>query len=200
MIDAIVLAAGLGTRMGRVKPLVSIVGETALAIVIKRLRAAGIDRPIVVLGHRAETIRASVDLSACELVTNPDPERGLASSLLLGIRAVSPDAMGVVVLHADMPAVSAETTRAVLDAADAGAQIAAPTYRGRRGFPVYLSRACFGELEETLAGDSGARDYIERHRGSAILIEVEDAGCVLDFDTLEDLADIERQASCATSE
>lgn len=199
MIDAIVLAAGLGTRMGRVKPLVPIAGETALAIVIRRLRASGIDRPIVVLGHQAETIRTSVDLSACRLARNSAPERGLASSLLLGIRAVAPDAIGSLVLQADMPAVSVETIRLVLSAAREGAQIAAPRFRGRRGFPVFLSRECFGELEETLAGDSGARDYIERHRESVRLIEVDDAGCVLDFDTPEDLADIERTASCATS-
>lgn len=199
MIEAIVLAAGLGTRMGRVKPLVPIAGETALAIVIRRLCAAGIGRSIVVLGHQAETVRTTVDLSACRVVRNFAPERGLASSLLLGIRAVSPDAMGTLVLHADMPAVSAETIRLVLDVARAGARIAAPRYHGRRGFPVFLSHACFGELEETLAGDSGARDYIDRHRESVRLIEVDDSGCVLDFDTPEDLADIERTASCATS-
>jgi molybdenum cofactor cytidylyltransferase len=198
MIDAIVLAAGQGARMGQVKPLVRIAGEAALAIVIRRLRAAGIDRPIVVLGRQVETVRATVDLSECRLVRNPDPERGLASSLLLGIRAVASDARGAVVLHADMPAVSVETIRLVLDAATPDAQIAAPRYRGRRGFPVYLSRACFRELEETLAGDSGARDYIERHRGRTRLIEVGDAGCVLDFDTPEDLADVERTASCGT--
>lgn len=199
MIDAIVLAAGLGTRMGCVKPMVRIAGEAALAIVIRRLRASGIDRPIIVLGRQAEAVRTAVDLSGCKLVRNSNPERGLASSLLLGIQAVAPDARGVVVLHADMPAVSVETIRLVLDAAAAEAQIAAPQYHGRRGFPVYLSRACFGELEETLTGDSGARDYIERHRGSVRLIDVEDAGCVLDFDTPEDLADIERTAPCATS-
>jgi len=199
MIDAIVLAAGLGTRMGRLKPLIPIEGKPALTVVIEVLREAGIDRPIVVLGREANRVLSAVDLAECRIVVNPEPRRGLSSSLDLGLRLVDPKAIGTLVLHVDMPAVRADTIRSVLDAAEAGAKIAAPTHNGRRGFPVYFSHACFDELTLVLTGDKGARDYIAARRDSVTLVPVDDPGSLLDIDRPEDLAEIERRAQCATS-
>jgi len=199
MIDAIVLAAGLGTRMGRLKPLIPIEGKPALTVVIGVLREAGIDRPIVVLGHEANRVLSGVDLDGCRIVVNPEPGRGLSSSLRLGLQMVGPTAIGTLVLHVDMPAVRADTIRSVLDAGAAGAKIAAPTHNGRRGFPVYFSHACFDELTPVLQGDKGARDYIATRRGSLTLVPVDDPGSLLDLDRPEDLAEIEGRAQCATS-
>lgn len=187
MIDAIVLAAGLGTRIGRIKPLIEIGGEPSLGIILRRLRAASVSRPIVVLGKHAGRIRERVDLSDARVVVNPEPKRGMAMSLRLGLEAVSEHAAGVMILHADMPFVEEETIRSVLDAARTGVRIAAASHAGQRGFPVYLARACFPELLETLAGDVGARGYIARHIGELTLVEAEGEGCLRDIDTPEDL-------------
>ncbi|MGB2982532.1 MAG: nucleotidyltransferase family protein [Candidatus Bipolaricaulia bacterium] len=199
MIDALVLAAGYGTRMGQVKALTTIDGEPFLSRIIGRLRQAGLDRPIVVLGHESDSVLEAIDLSACRVVTNPDPGRGLSSSLLLGIQAVDARASGVLVLHADMPMVASETTRAVAETAEMGAHLAAPLYHGKRGFPVYLSRTSFSELHDSLDGDTGARDYIARHSDDLVLVDVDDPGCILDIDTPEDLAHVRRSSRCATS-
>ena len=188
MIAAIVLAAGLGTRMRRIKPLIEFGGEPSLAILLRRLRAAGIARPIVVLGRSAKQIRDRVDLSEADVVLNPHPEHGMAGSLALGLRAVPLTADGTIVLHADMPFIEKETIHAVLRTAERGARIAAPSHRGRRGFPVYLSRAAFPELLATLAGDVGAREYIARHTEDLVLAEVDGDGCLRDIDTPEDLS------------
>ncbi|HEX32175.1 MAG TPA: hypothetical protein ENF88_00610, partial [Candidatus Acetothermia bacterium] len=55
-VEAIVLAAGKGERMGTIKPLVEIDGCPALARVLATLRGAGMKRVIVILGHRADEI------------------------------------------------------------------------------------------------------------------------------------------------
>jgi len=207
MIDAIVLAAGLGTRMdGAVKALTPIAGEPALSIVLRRLREAGIASPIVVLGHGADAVRRAVDLSGVRIVENPAPADGLSSSLRLGLSVAGTLEPGVLVLHADMPAVSAETIRAILEAAEEGARLAAPVYRGQRGFPVFVARSLFEELEAALEGDAGARKLLERHADDLILVPVEDPGCILDVDRPEDLEALvltmeraERRSSCATS-
>jgi CTP:molybdopterin cytidylyltransferase MocA len=198
MIDGVVLAAGLGRRMGRIKPLLSIDGIPALGRVLSRLTRAGIERPIVVVGHAAAALARTVDLAACRVVENPDPSRGLSSSLRLGLEAVSPQSLGTLIALADMPLVSEETVRAVVDAARAGAPLAAPTYRGRRGFPVFIRGDRVPDVLDSLSGDAGARTYLEAHRAEIALVEVDDPGCVLDLDRPGDLARIEGRGRCAT--
>jgi molybdenum cofactor cytidylyltransferase len=200
MIEAIVLAAGLATRMGEIKPLTLVEKEPALMMILRRIRAAGIPRPIVVLGSgSAQRIEKAVDLSECNVVFNDEPGAGMSRSLRLGLDAVSPGATGVLIFHADMPFVRPETIRAVLRAAEAGAGIAAPIHQARRGFPVFFHRTCFARLRESLSGDAGGRAYIEAHRGDLVSITVDDPGCVYDIDRPTDLAAWEGDRACATS-
>ncbi|GAG27027.1 unnamed protein product, partial [marine sediment metagenome] len=175
MIEAMVLAAGLATRMGEIKPLTLVNGEAALVTILRRIRTAGISRPIVVLGSRsAQRIEKAVDLTECIVVLNDEPEAGMSRSLRLGLDAVSPEATGVLIFHADMPFVRPETIRAVLHAAERGAQIAAPIHQARRGFPAFFHRTCFAELRESLSGDAGGRAYIEAHHEDLVSIAVDD--------------------------
>ncbi len=200
MIDAIVLAAGLATRMGEIKPLTPIEGEPALSRILRTVGAVGIVRPIVVLGSRsAQQIEEAIDLAECVVVQNDEPEAGMSRSLRLGLEAVSPKATGILVLHADMPFVRTETVRAVLDCAEEGAQIAAPIHRERRGFPVFFHRSCLSGLQRSLSGDVGGRAYIKAHREELVLIDVADPGCVYDIDRPADLAAWKGDRACATS-
>ena len=200
MIDAIVLAAGLATRMGEIKPLATIEGEPALSRILRRIREAGIGRPIVVLNAgSAQTIAGAVDLAECTVVENDSPEVGLSRSLRLGLNAVSAEAAGVLVFHADMPFIEAGTVRAVLRVAEGGASIAAPVCSGRRGFPVFFSKSHLPGLRRSLSGDAGGRAYIETHREDLETIPVDDSGCVYDIDRPEDLAAWEGGLACATN-
>lgn len=186
-IDAIVLAAGFGSRMGRIKPLVPVHGTPSLVWVLKRLSEAGLQNPIVVLGYGADEIARAVDLSQAQTVVNDHPARGMASSLALGLGAVSAHAAGALTLHADMPFVAPSTIRAVAEAAAGGARIAAPCLGGTRGFPVYFARSCFPGLINTLHGEIGGREYIEAHKQDLVTIAVEDEGIIRDMDLPEDI-------------
>ena len=186
-VAAVVLAAGLGSRMGRIKPLVPIDGKPSLAHVLDRVAEADVKEPIVVLGHGAEEIRDSIDLSTTRTVVNETPSHGMASSLRIGLRAVSEHAVGALVFHADMPFVTASTIRAIVEAAADGALLTAPRFQGRRGFPVYFAKTCFAELIAGLHGEIGGREYIETHKTDLILVDVEDEGILLDIDRPEDV-------------
>lgn len=200
MIVPIVLAAGLGTRMGTSKPLLQIGDRPALAIVLDTLGQAVAERPIVVVGHQHESVVSLAERSGCVSVVNPDPGRGLSSSVRLGLDAVGPDAIGVLILHVDMPLVCASTIQAVLEKASKGAAIVAPSYQSQRGFPVYFRQDQLPALRASLQGDSGGKAFIAEHRSLLQLVPVDDPGCVRDFDTPADLEALKGELPCAIKE
>lgn len=105
---AIVLAAGAGSRFGGRKLLAMLDGRPILQHVLDSLALAGIDDPVVVVGVDAQALEIAIDWRRARRVLNPDPERGLASSLRLGWEAaiaVEPRPMAVLVVLGDQPRV-----------------------------------------------------------------------------------------------
>jgi choline kinase len=84
---AIILAAGLGKRLGPMmgehpKALLDVGGESLVGRLIRQLREAGVARSVVVIGHGADMVRAMLGArSDVVLVENPDYERGAILSL-----------------------------------------------------------------------------------------------------------------------
>jgi hypothetical protein len=76
---------------------------------------------------------------------------------------------------------------AVRDALAAGAPLAAPYFRARRGHPVAISARFFTDLVR-LEGDEGARKLLAANEQSIVRIPVGDPGVIRDIDRPEDLA------------
>jgi len=74
--QAIILAAGQGTRLrslSPLKPLTLVAGQPLLHRILDNLASAGIDRPIVVTGYRGEEVAdAARAWGRIEVVLNPD--------------------------------------------------------------------------------------------------------------------------------
>src|SRR5213593_3847785 len=137
---AVVTAAGSAERFGGKKLLTPINGEPLLDHTIDALLEGGVAEVIVVVGRdaRAELerdVNAMLD-PRVRAVENPDPSRGMFSSIQEGVAQAQGDA--ILVLPGDMPFVSADTVRAVLDAYEQKPAIVSPRYRGKRGHPVAL--------------------------------------------------------------
>ncbi|HEY9532359.1 MAG TPA: NTP transferase domain-containing protein, partial [Burkholderiales bacterium] len=94
---------------------------------------------------------------------------------------------GYLVALADMPFVRPSTIAAVCDALAAGAPLAAPYFRARRGHPVGMAGVFFEELT-ALRGDEGARRLLAANEARLRKIPVGDPGAVRDIDTPGDLA------------
>src|SRR5207249_11841683 len=69
-------------------------------------------------------------------VENPDPSRGMFSSIQEGVAQAQGDT--ILVMPGDMPFISPETVRAVIAAYERKPAIVSPRYRGKRGHPVAL--------------------------------------------------------------
>lgn len=185
---AIVTAAGSATRFGGRKLLAEVDGEPLLDRTIRSLLDADVAEVIVVVGSddRALLERDVNALNDARVrpVENPDPSRGMFSSIQEGVATANGDAL--LVLPGDMPFVRAETVRALIEAFRARPAIVSPRHRGKRGHPVVLPAALREEIAATSASAT-LHDVIKRHADLRVDLDVDDPGILRDVDTAEDL-------------
>lgn len=184
-IVGVLLAAGQGTRFGGDKLLATLADGTPVGVMSARNLAAALSEVIAVV--RPEDSRLAQLLAGAGIAVESCPTawRGMGSSLAHAVRARA-DADGWIVALADMPKVRPDTIRAVADAIEAGASLAAPVHRGERGHPVGFS-AAYGPRLAALSGDAGAREILRADRDRMALLECADAGVIADIDTVLDL-------------
>lgn len=192
----IILAAGLGRRMGQTKQLLDFQGKPMLCHVLDQCTATQLDPLILVLGHDAPKIQTALSQSgSCmekiEICINPDYEKGMAASIIAGLKALeSIDVGGALFLLADQPQIVPEQIHALLEAArkmpDA---IIIPTFRGRRGNPVYFGQNYFNALKE-IQGDKGGRALFDKFKDKIIELPALSGGVIQDVDTPEAYAQL----------
>ncbi|MDX6708685.1 MAG: hypothetical protein QOI48_4531 [Solirubrobacteraceae bacterium] len=191
MIAAVVLAAGSGSRFGSAKQLAELDGMPLLEHALRAVEAVpAIDRIVVVLGARADEIRAAVDFGSAEVVVCADWEEGQAASLRCGIDAID-GAGAVLLLLGDMPRLTPQVIARFADlAGQHGSEARArAVYDGAPGHPVVLGSAYFAALSG-LSGDHGARDVLKKI--GAYPIECGHLCSPADVDTPEALDELRR--------
>lgn len=120
---AIVLAAGRGTRMrSRIpKVLHPLAGRPMIDHVLAALSGAGIERPIVVVGHGADAVEAA--LAGRAATVRQEPQRGTADAVALALAAVDPGAATILVTMGDAPLQPADLFTALLSERSTGAAV-----------------------------------------------------------------------------
>jgi molybdenum cofactor cytidylyltransferase len=188
---AVVLAAGAASRFGGGKLLASLEGRPILQRVLDRLAEAGVGEVVVVLGHGAAEIERAIDWRTESRVRNPDPSRGLSSSVRVGIEALPSTAEAALIVLGDQPLVPLEAIRAMLSApADPARPIVVPVYRGDAGRnPVRLDRAAFALVAEA-TGDRGLGPLIAARPELVREVAVASDATNPDIDTHADLVSL----------
>jgi len=178
-IAGLILAAGESRRMGSPKALLEYRGATFLDTLIGLL-AERCSPVIVALGAGAEEIRARTSRPA-RFVVNPDWARGQITSMQCGLRAVPPEADGVLFTLVDHPAVSMNTIDALLAPGQGATLLRVPRFEGRRGHPIWFARELIDEFL-ALPETGAARDVVRLHAGRTAFLDLDDPGIVTDID------------------
>jgi molybdenum cofactor cytidylyltransferase len=182
-ITGVLLAAGFSSRFGDNKLLYELNRRPLIEYGIHAL--APCDRTIAVVRADDVELQSVLHARGVDSVFNPEPERGIGYSIACAVNASSRSS-GWCMLPADMPYISVSTTQRLVDALRAGAGLAAPYYRGRRGHPVAFSDRFFDALSG-LDGDIGARNILSLHADELIAIATDDEGVLADIDTTADV-------------
>ncbi len=194
-LDAIVLAAGRGSRFGGGKLLAPWRDGVLLDGALATAFAAPARSVLVVWGAdpavrdaAAAFARAKGDEPRLALVHAPRFADGLSASLKAGVVALAANSAGAFVFLGDMPRISPAVplALALALALKPSVQAAAPTFSGRRGHPVLFGRGLLPDLE-TLRGDQGAGPLLKTLGDALALVPATDDGVLYDVDRREDL-------------
>jgi molybdenum cofactor cytidylyltransferase len=190
LIVAIVLAAGLSTRMGRPKQTLPVSGKSMLERVLETFRQTKVDKVVVVIGANEREVRDKVRFEKERVIVNSEFAKGMSGSLRLGLAAAGNDADAVIVALADQPLLKATTVdRLIEEHLNSKASIIMPVYNGRRGNPVLFDRSLFPQILK-VRGDVGAKSVVEKNKAVVLEVNVPDEGVLVDVDTLEDYREI----------
>jgi molybdenum cofactor cytidylyltransferase len=184
-VTAVVPAAGASTRFGSMKLVADVDGLPLLQRTLASLLDAGVARVVVVTrdGAAFPAVPALADPRVTTAV-NPDPARGMFSSIQAGLGAAGGDV--VLVLPADMPFVSAATVEAVAARAAASGAVIVPAHGGRRGHPIAIPRRLCDRLA-TLAPEASLKEALAAVGAPRLELDVADPGVVHDVDVPDDL-------------
>jgi len=187
-VGALILAAGRSLRMGKENKLcLPVRGKAMLLYPVEAAMEAGLSPVRVVTGHESVRIRDLLADYPVEFVHNPLFAEGLSTSLRAGMTALDSGLDGVVVFLGDMPRVSAEHIRLLIENFDPSGDrpICAPVHGTQRGNPVLWPRDYFDSIR-SLMGDSGARRLLQRNPSRVTLVNMPDDGVLFDVDSPED--------------
>jgi molybdenum cofactor cytidylyltransferase len=186
MICAVVLAAGLSSRMGVQKLLLPFGGKTVVSHIVDQILASTIDEVHIVVGHQAERISNELSGRVVSIVNNPNYESGMLSSVRCGLRSLPEKCRAVMVVLGDQPSITTELINKMLQSfAVTEKSILVPLYEGKRGHPVLFSFEYRDEIM-TEYDNVGLRGLLHNHPEEVFELKVSTASVLCDMDYPED--------------
>ena len=185
---AILLAAGESRRMGQPKALLPWQGTSLLAHQVGAIRSAGVDRVVVVLGHRADELKRELEgINGVTWAVNPDYLQGKTTSIKVGLSATEVEQAGtLLILNVDQPR-SAATIRALLELhREKDGLITIPEYNGKGGHPIILDASLLAELREIDEETLGVKAVVRRHAEETRRVDVAPPEVLWDLNTPEE--------------
>ncbi len=186
-VAAIILAAGRSSRMGAFKPLLPFGSKTVIDTSIDAMRAAGIEKVVVVIGsdNRADDLRRHLANSNVVLAVNPEPQSEMDASIAIGVRAVSDGVRAVVINPVDHAAVPPDVISALIREWQDGAALLKPVTAERGGHPVLVDLRFRNELLN-LDPRHGLKGLFDVHQTEVKRVPVESNYIARDMDTWDD--------------
>lgn len=188
-IGAVVVAAGRSSRMGQFKPLLPLGPCTVAEHTLNRLRQSGTEHIVVVTGRDAQLLQ---DVLAAHDVTFLHNSEYAATDMFhsakLGLSHMAQLCEHIIFTPVDVPLFSPDTVRALLNT---NADAAVPVCSGKKGHPLLLSSSLAKKLTAD-HGEGGLKGALARLGVASVQVEVNDPGILLDADTPEEFAVLEK--------
>ena len=189
-VAAIILAAGVSSRMGKFKPLLPLGNKTVIEQVVAIFLHAGVGDIRVVLGHKARNVITVLENPAVSWHINDDFQSEMFNSVKVGVGGLRHDSGSFFILPVDIPLVRPQTLQLLMGSlGEDPSKIIYPTFLGKRGHPPLIPRQYAGALARW-SGNGGLKGFLEQYDNRSLEVPVFDEGILMDMDTPEQYGQI----------
>lgn len=187
MICGIILAAGEGKRMGKVKLTLPLGDKQLIEWVLQAVKLAPLDKYFLVVRPEDKEMIKIGESWGAEIVLNPEYRSGMSSSIRKALYQISSEVVeGIFILLGDQPLINPSIIYKMLKAFTPGKrEIVVPFYKDKQGNPVLFDNYWKEELMK-LSGDVGGRVLIKAHPERIKKVKMPDESIFLDIDREED--------------
>jgi molybdenum cofactor cytidylyltransferase len=181
---ALLVAAGLSTRMGSFKPLLNLAGRPLVVHAADVFDTENIAQIVIVIGYRGDEIEAVLKNRKILFIRNTQyAQTDMFDSIKIGLKHLQDQCDRFFVMPADIPCVSRNTIKTMCEFTDQqAADVLYPAVDGKLGHPVLIDAKCIARIIDH-QGPDGLRGALNTLALAKQIIEVADPGILLDADT-----------------
>ena len=183
-IGALIVAAGMSSRMGDFKPMLSIGSISVAQRVVATLSQAGVGKIVMVTGYNATALERHLAGNGIFLRNENYETTQMFDSVKIGLGYLLDKCDKVLFTPVDVPLFTAKTVKSILDSE---APLVVPTCQGEQGHPILIANELIPEILKD-SGEMGLRGALDRCSAPVLRVEVEDFGTIQDADTPEDFS------------
>lgn len=184
---AVIVAAGMSSRMGKFKPLLALGGSTIIGTAVAALWSAGVADITVVTGNEAQKLENYFADTGVICLHNKDYKTTeMFDSAKIGLDYLKDKCGRVFFLPADVPLFSKKSLFLMSEFMDnSDCKILSPVCGGKMGHPILIDSGAIPFLTN-FCGDGGLKCAIEAYSGRKECIEIDDIGMTIDADRPSD--------------
>ncbi|MDD7182180.1 NTP transferase domain-containing protein [Peptostreptococcus porci] len=184
---AVIVAAGLSSRMKAFKPSLPFGDSTVANCTIGKLKKLDIYPITVVVGHKSDELKKSIFFDDIRYVENKKySETQMFDSVVLGVEDIMNLCDRILIMPMDLPAILEETLEKVLSI---DAELVRTTYNGQPGHPIIVSNE-FAKSLGNYCGEDGLRGAMESYGSPITNVDVDDEAVYFDIDTPEEYSEL----------
>jgi len=182
---AILLAAGLSSRMGSSKALLDWHGKKLIEYQLEILLGIGIKKINLVLGYEKEKILPYTQIDEVNVIFNKNYKDGKSTSIIEGLKSIENDAENIILISVDQPRPAWFIKEIITNHIAKKSTITAPVYNGKRGHPIILNKKVFNEILTINNYKNGLKDVFRKNNNLVNTVNMNNKWTHLDLNTKE---------------
>ena len=188
MIKAILLAAGQSKRLKSENKLIKLYKKKPLINhSLKALHKSKVNEVIIVLGHQKNELKKVIRKNKKNVfINNKDYRKGMASSIKMGLKKVSKNNKGFIIVQSDMPFIKLSEINKIYNSIKSQKFLVyALRYKNRVGNPIGFDISVIKKFKR-IKGDVGAKFMVKRLKNETKFIKIGNIKSFKDFDKASD--------------
>lgn len=180
---AVIVAAGMSSRMGDFKPMLNIGSISIAQRIVATFHQAGVSRIVMVTGYNAEVLERHLSGNGIVFLRNPDyASTQMFDSAKIGLTYLKDKCDRILFTPVDIPLFTQRTVEALLGSSG---KLACPVCDGETGHPIIFASELL-DIILSYRGEGGLKAAIDHCGIHMEEVSVEDRGILHDADTPED--------------